>query len=195
MQVKAMEWLCKPDAAPEHEALKNSKELQKAALLYYRSTYKKPFFTAAPPTGPVDPPKLNFFGRTPPPGAQDPVAAEQGEAADAGAGAQQQQQQAGAQGAGPARRRRRLASLQDEDTEEEELEAVVRAPSVCDRLRNACARCVMIAHKLLGDPDMVGAAAKQTTRDVYFAAVDAKAVELMSKCKLWLGGTKYAGAR
>jgi hypothetical protein len=52
-----------------------------------------------------------------------------------------------------------------------------------------------MAHTLLGDPAMVGTATKQTSRDAYFAALDARAQELLDKCKIWLGGTLYAGAR
>jgi hypothetical protein len=66
-----------------------------------------------------------------------------------------------------------------------------RASSVCDRLRNAAARCVVLAHTLLGDPERVGTHARATARQAYFEALDENAQVMYDKCKLWLGGTEY----
>jgi hypothetical protein len=63
--------------------------------------------------------------------------------------------------------------------------------SVCDRLRNATARTVVLAHRLLGDPAVVGETASAQARQWYYEELDRQGAELLAKCKIWLGGTKY----
>jgi hypothetical protein len=93
---------------------------------------------------------------------------------------------------GHKRRRGRGRGTAGEETDPDEPEDVEgRAPSVCDRLRNAAARCVVLAHSLLGDPEHVGNHAREKHRSAYFEALDRSGQELYDKCKLWLGGTEY----
>jgi hypothetical protein len=71
---------------------------------------------------------------------------------------------------------------------QEELE---RAPSVQDRLLNSLPWAVVRAHRLLGDPAMVGTGATSHMRQIYFTVLDRVATERLSKCKIWLGGSTY----
>jgi hypothetical protein len=67
--------------------------------------------------------------------------------------------------------------------------------SVCDRLRNAHARVVVLSHSLLGDPAVVGVDAPKKNRDLYFAELDKLCTEQLDRCKLWLGGTQYEAGK
>jgi hypothetical protein len=66
-----------------------------------------------------------------------------------------------------------------------------QASSVCDRLRNSTARAVVIAHTLLGDPSAAHTSSPQGAREAYFREVDQQGVDLLHKCKVWLGGNRY----
>jgi hypothetical protein len=70
-----------------------------------------------------------------------------------------------------------------------------RDSSVCDRLKNATARAVRDAHRLLGDPAVVGDSAPAEVRARYFEVLDEHASKLLNQCKMWLGGTKYRGRK
>jgi hypothetical protein len=47
------------------------------------------------------------------------------------------------------------------------------------------------AHKLLGDPRMVGTQNSEHLRKFYFQHLDRTAAEKLSKCKVWLGGSTF----
>jgi hypothetical protein len=66
-----------------------------------------------------------------------------------------------------------------------------RDSSVCDRLRNATARAVRDAHRLLGDPAVIGTEAPVGFRARYLEALDTHAEQQLTSCKHWLGGASY----
>jgi hypothetical protein len=158
LQVPSVEWLHAEDATEAAKALRNSKPLRRAALKYAQATNRVPFFNQPPASAPARP-VLNFFGRT----VREEEEATREQAAGAGAtGAGEQAAGAGqAQSQGPrpssSRRsreaHRRRGSSSQGDPEEEDRE-VARACSMCDRLRNATAHAVVLAHTLLGDPQV-----------------------------------------
>jgi hypothetical protein len=155
-----------------------SKALKKAAILYAQGSNNMPFFCSKPTQ---DRPKLDLFGRTP------PALQEQGTGAQGAAG--DNSGRAGtSRGRGRSSGGRARTSREQAETDVEERDM---GSSVCDRLRNAAARTVVLAHKLLGDPAVVGETAPQQARQWYFEELDRQAAELLSKCKIWLGGKTY----
>jgi hypothetical protein len=179
-----MTWLFAEDAPPEVKALRKCRALRRAALLYVQSSNNVPFFSRKQTQ---DRPQLELFGRA------LPVVQEQGTGAQGSAG-----DTAGRAGTSRGRGRGRgrgrssgsgaRASREQADTDVEEQEL---GTSVCDRLRNATARTVVLAHKLLGDPAVVGETASQEARKWYYEELDRQGAELLAKCKIWRGGTCY----
>jgi hypothetical protein len=199
--VPAVEWMFADNADKTVNALRRSRALRKAAFAYAKATNNVPFFCRQPSPVPIVP-KLNFFGRRvlqedtgaqQEAGAQDDVvpapAPAPAEAAQGEAGGRAPPPAGGrsgrVRGRGCGRRGRGRRALLDPDTEEEaeqeaqagQLEALDRASSVCDRLRNLTARCVLIAHTLLGDPQVVGTEATLQARELYFAELDSQCIE------------------
>jgi hypothetical protein len=215
--VPAVDWMFGDNADDAAVALRRTRALKKAAFAYAKDTNNVPFFCRQPPSVPIVP-KLDFFGRRESQentGAQQeagapadvPPANEPGtpEAAQAEAGGRAPPPAGGRSGRvrGRGKRGRRgrgRRALNDADTEEDadqdaeagEQEALDRASSVCDRLRNLTARCVVIAHALLGDPEVVGTDGTRQAREKYFKELDSQCIEALKCCKIWLGGTTYA---
>jgi hypothetical protein len=160
IQVPSVEWLYAEDATNEAKALRSSKTLRRAALKYAQLTNRVPFFNQAPASAPTRP-ALNMFGRT----LQAEKEATGTQAANAGEGATGAGEQAATAGQGLSQGPRSSTSRRTSggrrsragDDEEEDLERAVerlRACSMCDRLRNATAKAVVLAHTLLGDPQV-----------------------------------------
>jgi hypothetical protein len=217
--VPAVEWMFGDNADEGAAELQRTRALKKAAFAYAKATNNVPFFCRQPPSVPTVP-KLDFFGRREtqentgaqqeagaPAAADAPPANVPGnpEAAQAEAGGRTSPPPSarGGRVRGRGKRGRRgrgRRALNDADTEEDadvdaeagEQEALDRASSVCDRLRNLTARSVVIAHALLGDPEVVGTDGTRQKREKYFKELDLQCIEALKSCKIWLGGTTYA---
>jgi hypothetical protein len=142
IQVPSVEWRFVENA--NVKMLRDSTPLRRAALKYARATNRVPFFSQPPALNPTRP-RLNLFGRT--------VQV---------AGTSTGQQASGAARRASTSRRssggRSIRGVDSRDDDQDEAHAgaaqQTRACSICDRLRNATAQAVVVAHTLLGDPEV-----------------------------------------
>lgn len=152
--------------APGVDRFASCNALKSAAFLYTQRVWQKPFFSALPC---ATCPELNLFGRDPPP-------------------LDEEEEQAAA-----AVSTKKVRKKVSKRVLEEEEEFAPRQASVCDRLRNAVPRLIVVAHTLLGDPEVIKQSATEEERKRYFTELDLQGRKMLEKCKVWAGGTRYVG--